>query len=89
MVEPLALEIGQVEFIRDQAVGHVARQPRMTADRGELAGAAALVRDPILLTDTEREKVDRVLKELSLSRSPDIVVIDARPDNKPSASKAT
>ena len=42
----------------------------------------------IFFTDAEREKVGRVLKEVGLVQHPDIVLIDARPDNKPSASKA-
>lgn len=36
----------------------------------------------------EREKVDRVLKDLGLAQIRDIALIDACPDNKPSASKA-
>ena len=37
----------------------------------------------------ELKKVTRILKELGLSRHRDIVLVDARRDNKPSASKAT
>lgn len=36
----------------------------------------------------EYEKVGKVLKELGIAKSPDIVLIDARNDNKPSASIA-
>ncbi len=36
----------------------------------------------------ELSKVNRVLKELKLTDNPDVVLIDARNDNKPSASKA-
>ena len=36
----------------------------------------------------ELEKVERILKELKLTGSKDIVLIDARKDNKPSGSKA-
>ena len=39
-------------------------------------------------TAEEREKVDRILKELDISESEDIILIDARKDNKPSASNA-
>lgn len=37
----------------------------------------------------ERGRVDGILKELKLTGHPDIVLVDARLDNKPSASKAT
>jgi hypothetical protein len=33
-------------------------------------------------------KVQRILKKLGLEDNPDVVLIDARSDNKPSASKA-
>ncbi|MDE2166089.1 MAG: hypothetical protein KGJ66_07105 [Alphaproteobacteria bacterium] len=36
----------------------------------------------------ERVRVTKILKELELTNSPDIVLIDARKDNKPSGSKA-
>lgn len=36
----------------------------------------------------ELDKVNRILKKLKLIGNPDVVVIDARSDNKPSASKA-
>ena len=39
-------------------------------------------------TVAERDRVDAILKELKLTNSPDIVLIDARSDNKPSGSKA-
>jgi hypothetical protein len=42
----------------------------------------------IFFTADEEERVAQILTELGLSNSPDIVLIDARADNKPSASKA-
>ena len=39
-------------------------------------------------TAGERQKVDRILRELSIEGDQDIILIDARSDNKPSASKA-
>jgi hypothetical protein len=42
----------------------------------------------IYFTIAELAKVKRILKDLKLTDNPDIVLIDARRDNKPSASKA-
>lgn len=42
----------------------------------------------IYFTDTELSRVHNILKELNLSESDDIILIDARRDNKPSASLA-
>lgn len=42
----------------------------------------------IYFTAAELVKVRRILKDLKLTDSPDVVLIDARRDNKPSASKA-
>jgi hypothetical protein len=39
-------------------------------------------------TATELDRVQRILRELNLHESPNVFVIDARNDNKPSASKA-
>ena len=39
-------------------------------------------------TSTEVDRVQRILRELNLHQSPNVFVIDARNDNKPSASKA-
>lgn len=39
-------------------------------------------------TETEVDRVQRILRELNLHQSPNVFVIDARNDNKPSASKA-
>lgn len=42
----------------------------------------------IFFTDAEGERVRRILRRLRIEKSPDIVLIDARDDNKPSGSKA-
>jgi hypothetical protein len=42
----------------------------------------------VIYTAREQEKVDRILRELKLESEESIVLIDARSDNKPSASKA-
>jgi hypothetical protein len=42
----------------------------------------------IYFSTEELRKVQRVLKDLKLLDSPDVILIDARRDNKPSGSKA-
>jgi hypothetical protein len=42
----------------------------------------------ICYTEADQAKVDKILKDLKLDKREDIVVIDARSDNKPSASNA-
>ncbi len=42
----------------------------------------------VIYTAAEQQKVDRMLRELGLEGAESIVLIDARSDNKPSASKA-
>jgi len=42
----------------------------------------------IYFTKQERERVDRILKDLKLTGHRDVVLIDARNDNKPAGSKA-
>ena len=42
----------------------------------------------IFFTETELKKVPNILKELNLASTEDIILIDARLDNKPSASVA-
>ncbi len=49
---------------------------------------ATSVKVIICYTESDQVKVDKVLKDLKLERREDIIVIDARSDNKPSASKA-
>jgi hypothetical protein len=43
----------------------------------------------VFFTDSERERVQSLLRDLGLENERDIVMIDARSDNKISASKAT
>lgn len=42
----------------------------------------------VFFTAEERRKTEKILADLGLAGHPDVVLIDARPDNKPSASKA-
>jgi len=42
----------------------------------------------LFFTDEEEERAVAILKELNLLNSPDVILIDAREDNKPSGSKA-
>ncbi len=42
----------------------------------------------LFFTDSEYEKVTKVLNDLSIISCPDVILIDARNDNKPSASNA-
>lgn len=50
--------------------------------------AAAAIKCILYFSKEERARVLRILKDLKLSGHPDIILIDARKDNKPSASKA-
>jgi hypothetical protein len=43
----------------------------------------------VYFNDSELARVQKILEELGLTGHADIVLIDARPDNKPSASRAT
>lgn len=49
---------------------------------------ATSVKVILCYTRADQAKVARILRELKLTKRADIVVIDARSDNKPSASKA-
>jgi hypothetical protein len=51
-------------------------------------GTRQSVKVIICYTLADQKKVERVLKALKLEGEPSVVVIDARSDNKPSASKA-
>jgi len=42
----------------------------------------------VYFTVSERKRVEKILKEVSLLGNKDIVLVDARKDNKPSGSKA-
>ncbi|HEY8066499.1 MAG TPA: hypothetical protein VIF40_17510 [Methylosinus sp.] len=52
------------------------------------SGAKKGIKVIIYFDASEKRKVDKILKELELSGHYDIVLIDARKDNKPSGSKA-
>lgn len=43
----------------------------------------------VFFTREERQRVEAILDDLGLRSHPNVMLIDARPDNKPSASKAT
>lgn len=49
---------------------------------------ASAIKVIVYFTEAELEKVIRILNRLGLNGRPDVVLIDARADNKPSASKA-
>jgi len=49
---------------------------------------AASVKVIICYTKADHAKVTKILKDLKLDAREDVIVIDARSDNKPSASKA-
>ncbi len=51
-------------------------------------GTRTSVKAIVVYTAADQRRVDKVLRELGLTDEPAIVVIDARSDNKPSASKA-
>lgn len=61
------------------------RQPRIYEKASD---ASRTIKVIIYFTEEERDRVDKILKELKLTKSPDIILIDARKDNKPSGSKA-
>ncbi|MDQ6765845.1 MAG: hypothetical protein M3Z22_07090 [Verrucomicrobiota bacterium] len=50
--------------------------------------AQSAIKVILFFTDGEEKAVKRLMRELSIDKSPDIVLIDARDDNKPSGSKA-
>ena len=54
----------------------------------EASDAHHALKAVLYFTETELERVTTILKDLGLLGSPDICLIDARSDNKPSASKA-
>jgi len=53
-----------------------------------VSGAKSSIKAIIYFTAAELAKVRSILKDLKLTDSADVVLIDARRDNKPSASKA-
>ena len=50
--------------------------------------AKSAIKVIVYFSAAERAKVDRILKRLKLTGNKDVVLIDARKDNKPPASKA-
>lgn len=50
--------------------------------------APAALKVVIYFTASEQRRVTQILRQLKLDGNPDIVLIDARADNKPSGSKA-
>jgi hypothetical protein len=42
----------------------------------------------VYLSKEEKERVEKMLRELKLDADSDVILIDARKDNKPSGSKA-
>jgi hypothetical protein len=61
------------------------KQAEIYAKAGDAQG---IVKGIMYFSAAEREKVGRILKDLKLEKAKSIVLIDARKDNKPSASKA-
>lgn len=50
--------------------------------------ARSAIKVILYFTEDEYWKVSRILSDLDLKDNPDVILIDARPDNKPSGSKA-
>ncbi len=68
---------------------HLARNLQKQAEIYAKAGDAQhTLKGIMFFDDAEYAKVRRVLKDLELEKADNIVLIDARKDNKPSASKA-
>lgn len=64
---------------------NLAHQVNVYANANETSKAIKVV---LYFSDAEREKVQKVLKELGLEKCPDVVLIDASPETKASGSKA-
>lgn len=65
---------------------NLAHQVNVYAKANETSKAIKVI---LYFSDAEREKVQKVLKELALEKYPDVVLIDASPETKASGSKAT
>jgi hypothetical protein len=52
------------------------------------SGTKKALKAILFFTEDEERKVRRTLTDLNLTNDPDVVLIDARMDNKPSGSKA-
>jgi hypothetical protein len=50
--------------------------------------AQSTIKVILYFSANERKRVDKILKDLKLTDSPYVVLVDARSDNKPSGSKA-
>jgi hypothetical protein len=50
--------------------------------------ATAVIKVIIYFSADERKRVERIFKALNLVGNPNIIVVDARSDNKPSGSQA-
>lgn len=64
---------------------NLARQAEIYQKASDAGQALKVI---VYFSDAELERVRRILKELGLSDSEHVILIDARPDNKPSGSKA-
>ena len=61
---------------------------KQTAVYQKASDAKRCIKVIIFFSQAERDRVERILKRLKLLKSEDVVLIDARNDNKPSGSKA-
>jgi hypothetical protein len=61
---------------------------KQTAVYEQASGARRSIKVICYFTSGELQRVEKILKELELQSDSSIVLIDARSDNKPSASKA-
>jgi len=50
--------------------------------------ARTSIKAVVYFSKQEKERVEKILRELKLDADPDVILIDARKDNKPSGSKA-
>jgi hypothetical protein len=61
---------------------------RQSAMYEKASDASRTIKVIVYFTAAEKKRVDGVLRHLKLSDNPDVVLVDARRDNKPSGSKA-
>ena len=50
--------------------------------------AHASIKAIVYFSKQEKERVEKILREMKLDADPDVILIDARKDNKPSGSTA-
>ena len=68
---------------------HLKRNLQKQAEIYKKASSAQhAIKAILIFTEQEEERVQEVLQELGMLNNPDIILIDARADNKPSGSKA-